>query len=437
MERLTATQAAARLGVRTETLYAYVSRGLIDRVRTARGSSFDVLEVERFARSRRRLSTVSSRPVRFAGSEGRPLGVIDTDIALAEDGELWFRGVEAALVAGIDESGAAIGDGRFDALVRWLFERTAEPRADALPLRAARIVGEGGRTGTVMATLPAGAPTFTRLLTAVAILAAEDPERFDLTAPAVARTAERLIAGMVSALPACGPEPEEHAPLARRLWSRLSPLPATAARVGLLDATLVLLADHDMAASTLAARAAASARAHPYAVVTAGLGALDSALHGAVSTACHTMLRAVGDGADPVSTVAAAARAAGTGVPGFGQPRYPEGDPRARILLEALRASAPQDRAVSETLGVVDAVTSVVRERTGALPTIDMALAAISIVGDMSEDAGELVFAIARSAGWCAHAADEYTQTPLRLRPIGRYVGPDPADLQPSGPDGR
>jgi len=437
MERLTAAQAAARLGVRTETLYAYVSRGLIGRERTARGSSFDVLEVERFARSRRRGHAGSAGPARPAGSDGLPLGVIDTDIALAEDGELWFRGVEAAVAAGVDEHGAAGGDGRFDAVVRWLFERTVEPRADAPPLRAARIADDGGRSRAAMAALPKDAPTFSRLLTAVAVLAAEDPGRFDLTAPSVARTAERLIAGMVSILPTRGPDPGQDVSLARRLWSRVSPLPATTASVGLLDAALVLLVDHDIAVSTLAARAAASARAHPYAVVAAGLGALDSALHGAVSTACHAMLREVGDGRDPMSAVAAAARRGGAGVPGFDQPRYPDGDPRARILLAALRAAAVEDRAFAEALRVVDAVTFVVRERTGARPTVDMALAAISLAGDMPEDAGELVFAIARSAGWCAHAADEYTRSPLRLRPIGRYVGPDPADLQPSGVNDR
>ena len=437
MERLTAAQAAARLGVRTETLYAYVSRGLIGRERTAKGSSFDVLEIERFARSRRRARTVSPGAARAAGSDGLPLGVIDTDIALTEDGELWFRGVEAAVAAGIDERGTAVGEGRFDAVVRWLFERTAEPRSDASPLRAAGIAGEGSRPRAAMAALPADAPAFSRLLTAVAVLAAEDPGRLDLTEPAVARTAERLIAGMVSVLPTRGPDPGEDTSLARRLWSRVRPLPATASRVGLLDAALVLLADHDMAVSTLAARAAASARAHPYAVVAAGLGALDSALHGAVSTACHAMLREVREGKDPVSAVAAAARRAGAGVPGFGQPRYPDGDPRARILLAALRAAAPQDPDMAEALRVVDAVTSVVHDRTGARPTVDVALAAISIAGDMPEDTGELVFAIARSAGWCAHAADEYTRSPLRLRPIGRYVGPDPADLQPSRPNDR
>ncbi|MEK8172778.1 citrate/2-methylcitrate synthase [Streptomyces sp. M19] len=68
--------------------------------------------------------------------------------------------------------------------------------------------------------------------------------------------------------------------MARRLWSRLTALPADEPSVRALDGALVLLIDHDLAASTLAARVAASARAHPYAVVSAGLGALDGPLHG-------------------------------------------------------------------------------------------------------------------------------------------------------------
>jgi citrate synthase len=72
--------------------------------------------------------------------------------------------------------------------------------------------------------------------------------------------------------------------LAERLWHRLTRGPGDPA---LLDSVLVLLADHDLAASTVAARVAASARANPYAVVSAGLGAMDGSYHGAVSTLAH------------------------------------------------------------------------------------------------------------------------------------------------------
>ncbi|WP_295010603.1 citrate/2-methylcitrate synthase [uncultured Microbacterium sp.] len=437
MEALTAAQTAARLGVRTETLYAYVSRGLISRERGAHGSLFDPLEVERFARTRRRATSPSHGAAPSAGADGSPLAVIDTDIALIEDGELWIRGVP------IDELVARAGDQpRFDAVVRWLFARTDAPSDVALPLERP----ESAAALRVVAALPPAAGAFSRLLAAVAALAADDPERYDLRTEAVARVAPRLVAGLVDALPTVGVEQDvsegttstrvagvEH--VAARLWPRLTALPASPDRVRVLDAALVLLVDHDMAASTLAARAAASARAHPYAVVAAGFGALDSALHGAVSAAVHALLRQVQDGADPAAAVATATRLGGAGIPGFGQLLYPEGDPRARLLLRLMRETG--DPRAHAALGLGERVAAVVRARTGLHPTVDLALAVMALAWNMPADAGETVFAVARAAGWCAHAQDEYGRAPLRLRPIGHYVGPDAADLQRPGRNAR
>ncbi|GAA4482553.1 citrate synthase [Microbacterium panaciterrae] len=426
MDRLTAAQAAARLGVRTETLYAYVSRGLIARERGSHGSAFDPLEVERFARTRRRSTSPSHGGARVAGADGSPLAVIDTDIALIEDDELWIRGVP------VQELIAAPGEPpQFDAVVRWLFERTEHPRAAPHPLVSAG--AEAARR--MLDALPPGAGAFSRLLAAVAALAAGDPERYDLRPEAVGRVATRLVAGLVDALAPIGDAPGSEAPVAERLWARLSGLPADSGRIRMLDAALILLVDHDMAASTLAARAAASARAHPYAVVAAGLGALDSALHGAVSASVHAMLRDVQQGTDPAAAVAAATRRSNAGIPGFGQPLYPGGDPRARALRD--RMAALGDARADAALRIAAEVGDVVRERTGLLPTIDLMLAVMTVAGDMAPDAGETVFAIARSAGWCAHALDEYGRAPLRLRPIGRYVGPDPADVQRASSNAR
>ena len=360
--------------------------------------------------------------------------MIDTDIALIEDGELWIRGVP------IDELVAGEGEApRFDAVVRWLFARTDLPPRDAPPLE-----GPGSAAASrVLAALPPGAGAFSRLLAAVAALAADDPERYDLRPETVARVATRLVAGLVDALPLLGSEEEgidgastaADMSVAARLWPRLTALPATPALVRVLDAALVLLVDHDMAASTLAARAAASARAHPYAVVAAGFGALDSALHGAVSVAVHALLRQVQDGADPAAAVATATRLGGAGIPGFGQLLYPDGDPRARLLLQVMREAA--DPRADEALRVAEQVSAVVHARTGLHPTVDLGLAVMALAWEMPADAGETVFAVARSAGWCAHAQDEYGRAPLRLRPIGHYVGPDAADLQRPGSNAR
>jgi citrate synthase len=419
-DTLTAAQAAARLNIRTESLYAYVSRGMLQRRRTAHGSLFDALEVERFARSRRRSPRSHEGVAPTAGSDGRPLAVIDTDISLIEDGLLWFRGRESADLA---------RTATYDSVVEWLLTRDENRLAESRPLRSAPDAARGA-TRTV-AALPSAAPASSRLLTAVAALAAVDPLRFDLSEGAVVATCRRLVAGLVDALPLVGDAPLPTAHIAARLWPRLTIARPTPQRVRALNAALVLLVDHDMAVSTVAARAAASARAHPYAVVAAGLGALDSAVHGAASTAVHAMLADAVRWADPERAVADWARRTPYGVPGFGQPLYPAGDPRAVALQAIVRECLAGDERGSAALDVADALVTLVVERTGIRPSIDFALGAMTVAFDMPADGGELVFGVARSAGWCCHAIAEYAMPALRMRPIGRYVGPPPGGPGP------
>jgi citrate synthase len=398
LPRLTAEQAAERLGVKLETLYAYVARGRLGRERTAAGSSFDPLEVERFAAARRR------RAVSAGHSEGRPLMVIETRFALIEDGELSYRGRPVADLA----------HEPFETVARWALSGAWDASARFTP-------GAGLPEAQAAASaLPAAAGDRDRQLVAVAALAAADPLRASLDPAVVATAGERLVAGMVEVLPPRDAEGASDGTLAARLFRRLSAASPTEADVAVLNAALVLLLDHDIPVSTLAARAAASARATPYGVVVAGLGALDSPLHGNASRAAHLLLRRVLDGVDASRAVADAVVGTHGPVPGFGQPLYPDGDPRARILLGMLSADPRHARVAA----AVDAVTAVLRDRTGAHPNVDLALGAATLALGMRDDAGEVVFATARSVGWIVHALDEYAQRPLRLRPVGRYVGP-------------
>lgn len=403
LPHLTAEQTAQRLGVKLETLYSYVARGLLSRTRTAAGSAFDPLEVERFAATRRRKS-----PPSIARSEGRPLMVIDTDFALIDDGELYYRGRAAPELAREP----------FETVARWALTGRWDP--------AARFAAGPGLDDArrVASALPPGAGDRDRQLVAVTALAAADPLRTSLDPAAVAGAAERLIAGMVEVLGV--KSPPAASTLAGELWSRLSPRPPSPHLLHALDAALVLLLDHDLAVSTLAARAAASARATPYAVVVAGLGALDSPLHGNASRAAHRMLARVVAGEQPARVVADAVADGRGPVPGFGQPLYPSGDPRARVLLGILA----DDDAGAPVVQAVDALAAVLRERTGTAPNSDLALAALSLAGGMADDAGEVIFATARTAGWVVHALAEYRERPLRLRPVGRYTAPPAAHAE-------
>jgi citrate synthase len=240
----------------------------------------------------------------------------------------------------------------------------------------------------------------------------------------VAATGGVLLAAMVDALPLLGAPPELDSRLAARLWPRLTARPAQPADIDALNAALVLLADHDLAASTVAARVAASARAHPYAVVAAGLAALDGPLHGvAVSQAYRVLAEAI-DSGDPLGVYSERLRTDGR-VPGFAihvHHLYPDGDVRAAALSDML-ARAPVPLPVR---AAVDGLVAAASDRSARHPTIDFALAALTHGCGMTADAGEAIFAVARTAGWIAHAIEEYQEPGLRFRLSGTYTGPQP-----------
>ncbi len=276
------------------------------------------------------------------------------------------------------------------------------------------------------ASLPAGSGPMDRLRVAVIAAASADPLRFDLSPQAVTGSARSLIPTLVDALPAAGQAHRGAGPLAWRLWSRLTAQPPQEASLRVLDAALTLLIDHDLAASTLAARVAASARAHPYAVVSAGLGALDGPLHGQASALAHRMLAAVRErgGAGPV--VAEHLRA-GQRVPGLGHRLYRGEDPRARMLF-ALLGDVP---AAAGALAAARDVVATAARHSDLHANVDLALAVLSVSCGMPAEAGETVFSVARTAGWIAHALEEYGERPLRMRPVGAYDGPPPGQPLP------
>jgi citrate synthase len=318
---------------------------------------------------------------------------------------------------------------------------------------AALAAGRAAQAGLPAATLP-----LERLQVIVPALAATDQFRLHLDRPAVMAAGKSLIAGMIGALPATAvsdaedlalsPEPARRAdaggrgrprsqlvdpwpsahgerpdlaglsgPVAGRLAARLCAGPVPPGLVRVLNAALVLLADHEMAASTLAARVAASMRADPYAVVATGLGAMGGALHGGAALGAELMLSSASSPADAPRVVGDVLRR-GERLPGFGHFVYKNGDPRANLLLELVAAYAPG----SPQLAVASAVTDEARRRALPEPNIEFALAVLAGVAGMIRGAGEAIFATGRAAGWLAHALEEYERnTPIR--PRGVYTG--------------
>ena len=390
---LTTEEVARRLGVKKATVYAYVSRGLLGSHRNADGkeSLFAEPEVTAFAARRRRPAAAPDAPA------------IHTGITLITGDDLFYRGHRArelATTTSFESVATLLWTGRLEHV-------PMEPDPELLALAEA-----------VTAPLPANARAADRLRVTVAAIAAADRLRFDTTPAAVIARGRTIIATMVAALPVQSP-PAQGADLAGALWARLSQRPPTPADLVTLNAALVLLADHDLAASTFAARVAASTRAHPYAVVQAGLAALDGPLHGGASDLVVRLLTEATRSGDPVGTIADRLRADGW-VPGFGQQLYPSGDPRATVLLGLLGESPATAEA--------QAVRAAMARHSGAAPNVDFALAAFTLATGMAADAGEAIFAVARTAGWLAHALEEYADEPSRFRPSGRYAGRSPRD---------
>jgi citrate synthase len=178
---------------------------------------------------------------------------------------------------------------------------------------------------------------------------------------------------------------------------------------------------------------AASVRADPYAVVATGLGALGGALHssprhaathGGASLGAETMLAAAREPADAVRVVGDLLRR-GERIPGLGDFSHRDfsrgADPRAKVLLDLVKKAAPR----SARYAVADAVLTETRRRALPEPNIDFALATLTSVAGMIPGAGEAIFAVARTAGWIAHAMEEYAlNAPLRPRTV--YTGPAP-----------
>jgi citrate synthase len=411
-DRISTREAARRLGVKPETLYAYVSRGLLAsrRAEGGRGSTFDPEEVAALARRARPAAAGQDAAPDGGGADG--WGRIRTGITLIDGDSLYFRGADATGLA------SAYG---FEEVAEWLWTgvlrrgvrfTTPEPL-----LTAARRAGDA---------LPGDCGPMDRLRVAVIAAATADPLRFDLSEEAVLGTARCLIPTLVGALPTVGTGHRGEGRLAWRLWSRLTARPADEASLRVLDAALALLVDHDLAASTMAARVAASARAHPYAVVSAGLGALDGPLHGQASAMAHRMLAEVLErgGAGPV--IAGQLRA-GQPVPGLGHRLYQGEDPRARLLFHLL-GRVP---AAADALAAAHDIEITAARHTALRPNVDLALAVLSVSAAMPAEAGETVFSVARTAGWIAHALEEYQERPLRMRLSGTYQGPPPPQPLP------
>ena len=374
---MSAQEVMDRLNIRSQTLYAYVSRGRIearaqaDDPRKSLYRAADIVRLEARKARGRKAAAVAQETISF----GEP--ILASAITTVQSGNLFYRGRNAAILSQTLSLEAV-------AMLLWDVENVDQGPRRPFPL--------SGTTGKARA--------FSALAWAASEAAPSRGRHLDLLHIEALQILNLVADAMVG-------HSDHQGPIHRRLayyWG------CDQVGADLIRRTLVLLADHELNASTFAARVSASTGASLAAALLAGLCALSGPLHGGMAARVSSFMdEAARAGIE--RTLQASIERAMT-VPGFHHPLYPEGDPRAKALLEAF--VPPTD---------YQAVLTATKAATGKVPNIDFALAALASTLNLPEDAPFLLFAMARCAGWLAHAIEQ-VRTGTLIRPRALYIGP-------------
>ncbi|HEY1241851.1 MAG TPA: citrate synthase family protein [Bryobacteraceae bacterium] len=388
---LTAEEAAATLEISKATLYAYTSRAQLrsepvpGRPRERRYLRQDVERLQERKEARRDPSKAAARGLHW----GSP--VLESGITLIEDGRLYYRGrdvMQLMETAGLEQIAELLWDGA--------------PVAEC-PLTAKQLSFLRGCTRDPLAVFQMALP----------LAAAADPAGHDLRAAGVRQTGVRILRLFVAAITGRTAPGPAHVAL-RAAWAPKHEQAGDAIRKA-----LVLCADHELNASAFTARCAASTGASPYDVITAALAALRGSRHGGATERASALFAEARTPHQARSVVASRLRR-GEALPGFGHPLYPDGDPRARLLLQILEAAGNRaEWRLARSLWKVGA--ALLKEE----PNLDFALVALARTYRLPAGAPLILFALGRTAGWIAHAMEQYAAGEL-IRPRARYTGPMP-----------
>jgi citrate synthase len=393
---LSAQDAASRLGVSLATLYAYVSRGRIDSRPGADGRSreYSASDIEQLI-GRRQAGRGAAQGAAHSLAWGLP--VLETRISLIRQHGHYYRGESAIALA---EAGARLED-----TARLLWDCGDHDPFAVTPSRR--------WPDAVTALLrQRNLPPTTRTAAALPLLALDathphssDPRhRRDYAAQLLRETTALL----------CGARPGSH-PIHQQIaasWQvEAAELPE------LVRCALVLCADHELNASAFATRVAASTGASLHAAVGAGLATLSGPQHGGATARAYAFIQEMLLETRPADRVRERLQR-GDSVPGLGHPLYVEGDPRATILLKALRAIRSQPAKLPRILQLAGTTQSL----CGLRPNLDFALAAIAAAYELGADAAMTIFAAGRMAGWLAHALEQQESGSL-IRPRASYAG--------------
>lgn len=386
-----AEEAVQELGVSRATLYAYVSRGRIrseaspGAERRRRYSRDDIERLKARSRERRNPEKAAEQALHWG------LPILESAITLMADEHIYYRGYDAGMLA----RERSVAD-----VAALLWTGVADGTALGPPPRSAPV----RRTRE-------GVPFVAAAQSALALASAEDALAYDLRPRSVAQTGWR-IAWLLTRLAAAGGDGAGDTidAVLASAWG----VPRAAE---LLRTALIASADHELNVSTFTARCVASAGGSPYGVVIAGLAALEGTKHGGTTA----RLEAAWDALHRARAVRAALTERlrrGETIEGFGHRLYPNGDPRAALLLGML----PKSKASAFARELAATAQAVL----GEAPTIDFALVAVARALGLPSGAALTLFAIGRTLGWIGHAIEQYEARAI-IRPRAKYVGTAPS----------
>jgi len=390
---LSAREASAELAIAPATLYAYVSRGLIRSEPSPDSRSHRYRAEDIRGLKERRVPSVEPRGFKSFDPD---LPVMDSAIStITEEGAI-YRGVNCVDLAEKDTLEHA-------ATLLWDVTGVDPFASDNCPQVSdeIRAIAEAARR----------AAPIDRAIAVLALATSADPGAFTRAPEGRAMVGARILRLLVATMLNTTPSAEAlHLQIAR-VWA-----PDNKHAPDLIRRALVLLADHELNASTFTVRCAASTGLSLYDAVIAGLAALKGPKHGGAGVLASRLVKMLIDH-DPEPVIRERV-ALGERFAGFGHGVYKRGDPRAISLLNALSRAGAARKFTRE-------VPDRIAEATGEFVNIDYALAVLAHSLRLALGSELTLFAMARAVGWVAHASEQLQHGKL-IRPRARYVGPAP-----------
>ncbi|PJZ67861.1 citrate synthase [Leptospira wolffii] len=401
---LSADEVSRILGVEMQTVYAYVSRGLLhseaggskDRSKRYRREDVEQLLLRREERAQ------PGKTAKAALTLGQP--VLESSITLLGENTLYYRGKD---VLNLSEGST------FEETATLLWEaENISPFEAAWPALSEENLNLRKNLGSRSIL------DICRMQ--LAFVEYEDPKAFRQDSKTFRKTASHILRcltlfasrkntsyGSISETLYSG-WIEENSPDSERKRNAIR----------LLEASLILSADHELNVSSFTARCVASSEASLYQVTLAGLAALSGPKHGLLTEkAADLLFHASGNPKKDRSFLEEKLRN-GENIPGFGHPLYRKGDPRGKKIIELVSRLFSQNRNLEKYLIFLKEAEKILED----YPTIDAGLGLVSRILQLPKGAGIGIFAIGRSAGWLAHAIEQYEAGNL-IRPRAKYVG--------------